>query len=363
MPELDTLGAVIKSAYESQSDTNAFTDIEKSKLGGLAPVAESGDYADLTGKPAVIAEGATAAEARAAIGAVSASEKAVPDGVATLDSSGVVPLEQLNVSGLAFKGGWDASTNTPELLDGSGAVGDFYKVTTAGTFNFGSGAYTFTVGDWVIFAGGTWQRIGVHEAVTSVGGKTGAVPYPTPAEIGALPDTYTPPAPSWGSVTDKPDFSATYAPKMRGSISAPIPAVFVSKSQAQSAAHNADTKIVWDTVQYDPFSIKANGTEFVVPGWATHVRVTGMVVFGGNSSGSRQAGIYINGSVAPGAGWDKGSVAGSSAESRKISTPVMPVSPGDTIAVSVIQSSGGSLGLHLGQGDQNWLQIELYTTN
>ena len=33
---LSTLGSVIKTAYEGQNDTNAFTDAEKNKLAGLA---------------------------------------------------------------------------------------------------------------------------------------------------------------------------------------------------------------------------------------------------------------------------------------------------------------------------------------
>ena len=35
MAELSTLGGVIKTAYEGESNTNAFTDAEKSKLAGI----------------------------------------------------------------------------------------------------------------------------------------------------------------------------------------------------------------------------------------------------------------------------------------------------------------------------------------
>ena len=35
MAELSTLGSVIKTAYEGEADTNAFTDAEKSKLAGI----------------------------------------------------------------------------------------------------------------------------------------------------------------------------------------------------------------------------------------------------------------------------------------------------------------------------------------
>lgn len=105
----------------------------------------------------------------------SLSEKGQAGGYPSLDNSGKIPLEFLNVSGLTFKGAWDASTNTPTLLDGTGSVGDFYKVSVGGTYNFGNGEHTFAEGDWVMFAAGVWQRIGVHETVQSVNGKVGAV--------------------------------------------------------------------------------------------------------------------------------------------------------------------------------------------
>lgn len=40
--QLSTLGSVIKTAYESEDDTNAFTDAEKSKLAGIASGAQTG---------------------------------------------------------------------------------------------------------------------------------------------------------------------------------------------------------------------------------------------------------------------------------------------------------------------------------
>jgi hypothetical protein len=143
-------------------------------------------------------------------------------------------MQHLNVSGLSFKGAWNPTTNTPTLVDGTGSVGDFYKASEAGVFNFGNGAYSFNQGDWAIFAAGVWQRIGSSETVGSVNGKigdvvlnaadVGALPssYTAPvttvngkdgavalnaADVGALPSTYTPPAPTWASVTGKPRLS------------------------------------------------------------------------------------------------------------------------------------------------------------
>src|SRR5690625_5173378 len=64
MAELSTLGSVIKTAYEKQSNTNAFTDAQKSAvtsavqpadLGPYAKTADlfSGNYDDLSGKPTI----------------------------------------------------------------------------------------------------------------------------------------------------------------------------------------------------------------------------------------------------------------------------------------------------------------------
>lgn len=40
MPELSTLGAPIKTAYDAQPNTNPFTDAEQAKLAGIQPGAQ-----------------------------------------------------------------------------------------------------------------------------------------------------------------------------------------------------------------------------------------------------------------------------------------------------------------------------------
>lgn len=329
-------------------------------IGTTSSTAKAGDYTpswgEIESKPAVIASGDTQAAARISIGALPEADKGTPSGVAPLDASGIVPLEHLNVSGLTYLGAWDASTNTPELLDGAGSVGDFHKVTTAGTQDFGSGSYTFGVGDWVIYAAGTWQRVGVHEAVSSVGGKTGAVPYPTPEEIGALPDTYTP---SWDEITDKPNIDSA----LPGSISAPIPAVLAYKTSNQPTTQGSSITINWEAVAYDQFSMHQNASDFVVPEWASHLRATGIVVFDGNEGGWRRAGIRINGAIPPGAAHDQGGNVGSFDESRKVVTGVVPVQPGDVVTVEAHQTLGDSTPIESNGNSQTWLQIELYTTS
>lgn len=113
--------------------------------------------------------GGVVADARIAL------QKAVANGLATLDGSGKIPASQLTLDASEYKGAWDASTNSPTLADGTGNTGDFYRVSVAGTANLGSGAITFGVGDLVCYSGTVWQLIGRADAVTSVNGQLGAV--------------------------------------------------------------------------------------------------------------------------------------------------------------------------------------------
>ena len=98
------------------------------------------------------------------------SAKGVANGYASLDSGGKVPIAQLPSSIMEYKGLWSAATNTPTLADGTGDTGDVYICSAAGTVNFGAGAITFAVGDYVIYSGTIWQRSsGAVGTVTSVG--------------------------------------------------------------------------------------------------------------------------------------------------------------------------------------------------
>ncbi len=86
------------------------------------------------------------------------TEKAAPNGVATLGFDGKLPTSQLPFSVLEYKGTYDASNNTPILIDGTGNTGDFYKVSVAGTQNLGSGNIEFAIGDSVLYNGTIWQK-------------------------------------------------------------------------------------------------------------------------------------------------------------------------------------------------------------
>jgi hypothetical protein len=104
------------------------------------------------------------------------SEKAQPNGYASLDSNGKVPLVQINdalIGNVNFQGLWNAATNTPTLANppASGTKGYYYIVSTAGSF----AGIDFEVGDWIISDGTAWGKVDNTDAVSSVFGRTGNV--------------------------------------------------------------------------------------------------------------------------------------------------------------------------------------------
>ncbi len=109
------------------------------------------------------------------------ANKGINNGYAGLDSSGLVPLANLPDSvktGSEYKGAYNANTNSPTITDGTGSNGDYYRVSVAGSQNFGSGSISFLIGDLVIYNGTLtiWQRVaGNPDLVISVAGKQGTV--------------------------------------------------------------------------------------------------------------------------------------------------------------------------------------------
>ena len=94
----------------------------------------------------------------------------VANGVPKLDSNAKILVSQLPNSVMEYLGTWNASTNTPTLVNGTGNAGDVYLCNVAGTTNFGAGPITFAVGDSAIYSGSIWQRAGgATGTVTSVG--------------------------------------------------------------------------------------------------------------------------------------------------------------------------------------------------
>jgi hypothetical protein len=102
----------------------------------------------------------------ATAGVVSSVPLGTANGVATLGTDGKVPSAQLPTLGSSYKGTWNAATNTPYIVDGVGTSGDYYLVSTGGTWN----GIVFVEGNTVIYSGSIWQRAGGGTGtVTSVG--------------------------------------------------------------------------------------------------------------------------------------------------------------------------------------------------
>jgi hypothetical protein len=107
-------------------------------------------------------------------GKVDSTQLGEPEGVATLDANGKVPLTQLPNSIMEYKGTWNADTNTPTLTNGSGnndpeRIGDVYRVTTAGSTDFGDGAIEFELGDYAILNDSfIWEKAHTAEVVAGV---------------------------------------------------------------------------------------------------------------------------------------------------------------------------------------------------
>ena len=82
------------------------------------------------------------------------------NGIATLDNDGHIPYSQLPESAVEYKGNWNADTNTPQLVDGTGNLGDLYIVSIAGRQDLGSGEVNYLAGDRIIYnQNNKWEKL------------------------------------------------------------------------------------------------------------------------------------------------------------------------------------------------------------
>lgn len=112
---------------------------------------------------------------------VTQSEVGAPNGVASLDGAGKVPIGQLPSAVMEYEGAWDPTTNTPTLVDGTGTNGFVYYVTAAFAGPIGGlsdpSMHNFQIGDLVIYSGtlAAWQLVSPANGVQSVNGMQGVV--------------------------------------------------------------------------------------------------------------------------------------------------------------------------------------------
>ena len=78
------------------------------------------------------------------------------------------------ITGLDYEGGWNASTNTPDLTSATPAAGKFWIVSVAGSTDLG-GITNWSQGDWALYDGSAWQRV-EGGTVDLTNGVTGILP-------------------------------------------------------------------------------------------------------------------------------------------------------------------------------------------
>lgn len=86
-----------------------------------------------------------------------------------------------------YLGAWDAGTNNPDLSTPSSNPGDYFIVSTPGTFQ----GVNYASGDWIISDGYNWQKVANSQAsVSSFNGRRGIVTL-VPGDYVSLKDTGT----------------------------------------------------------------------------------------------------------------------------------------------------------------------------
>jgi hypothetical protein len=110
------------------------------------------------------------------LGTAAELDAGVPNGVATLDAGGKVPVSELPAAvlgALSYQGTWDASTNTPTLTSSVGTKGYYYVVNVAGNTNL-NGITDWQIGDWAVYNGTVWQKVDNTDAGGDVVGPASA---------------------------------------------------------------------------------------------------------------------------------------------------------------------------------------------
>lgn len=161
----------IKTKYESNADTNAYTDAEKTI------VSNSDTHISNTTNPHSVTKTQLSLENVDNVQQIPLSQKGSASGVAELDGSGKVPLTQIPSSiqgGVKVIGSWNADTNTPDLSSLTPNEGEGYIVSVAGSTDL-NGETNWKVRDIASWLDSQWVKLDNTDDVISVAGKVGAV--------------------------------------------------------------------------------------------------------------------------------------------------------------------------------------------
>ena len=152
----DTQAAIDEVEGRVEANEGDIDDLET--LSGSAGATNHGTFSGSTISDNATTKGAlqeleTEVEAK-----IDSSEKGAANGVATLDGTSKIPVAQLPDSALTYEGSFDPTGPTPNLQNGTGNTGDFYRVSADGSHDFGAGSVTLAEGDSVIYNGSTWDH-------------------------------------------------------------------------------------------------------------------------------------------------------------------------------------------------------------
>lgn len=352
--ELDNKVNVVEGMQLSQEN---FTTEEKSKLAGLespkfkgqflsladlnsADVGEVGGYAyvdggvggtvdlyiwDAVNSSWEVVAGESTTETPASI---KAKYESNPDTNVLTDAEKQALNNMLLSDRFSLKrlGTWNASTNTPTLSQGVGTRGDYYVVTTSGSYDFGNGLIKFNQGDWVIFTGGIWHKLVTTNDIVN-----------------------------WSDIQNKPNIPAS----PRGNISTAIPALRKGLNSPQLIPANTNTRIsAWGT-GYDQFSLEDTNGIFIMPDWASHARVTCSAILD-----YLQAGRIFHLELRLNTTSTANSVCTGVGTSKKptvfIDTGIIPINPGDEFSAVVWHNADTAKALE--SGARTMINIELFET-
>lgn len=328
-----TTGAIVTTAPIT---TNNLT-VGSKEVQTLANVAASGSYNDLSDKPAEFSRVATtsvtglvqvggnlsissgvlslsSANVTSALGFTPVSSSAVgqANGVASLNSSGKVPLTEIDsslIGALNYQGTWNANTNSPAIIPSTGTKGHYYTVSVAGTTTI-DGNNNWTVGDIIAFNGSVWNQIqGAASDVISVAGKTGVVSL-TASDVGLGNVTNTAQLASTQTLTLTGDVTASATALSTGTISTTVgtltnksltnPTItnYVETLYAPSAGSSFTVDLSNGTLQ--KFTTN-NNTTITLPSSVAGKSYTLIVAYGGTHTVSFSGGSTIkwSGGTAP----------------------------------------------------------------
>ena len=144
-------------ADQRLTDKTALTEVAQDDLVHVVDVSDTTANAEGTSKKVAIANLKTFVLPTLQEVTTNGATSNVETDFTTLVNGKVVTYDGEAVS--VFRGEWNASTNTPALDNtDTGVKGFFYRVTVAGTVDFGDGNITFNVGDYVAFEIDKWVK-------------------------------------------------------------------------------------------------------------------------------------------------------------------------------------------------------------